>query len=48
MVSISDSEVCDTHSKLFNALRSRGITSTAEFVTFSYLITLDLYFTANQ
>jgi hypothetical protein len=47
MISISDSEVCDIHMKLFTALRTRGITSLAEYTTFSYLITLDLYFTAN-
>jgi hypothetical protein len=47
MVSISDAEVCDLHIKLFTALRTRGLSSLAEYVTFSYLITLDLYLTAN-
>lgn len=48
MISISENEICELHSLLFTQLKSRGISSLSEFVSFSYLITLDLYFTANQ
>lgn len=47
MVSISEQEICDIHKKLFSSLTLKGITSLAEFVSFSYLITLDLYLNAN-
>ena len=46
LVAISENEICDIHDKLFSALSTKGITSLAEYVSFSYLITLDLYFTA--
>ena len=48
MVSISQQEICDIHKKLFASLRAKGITSMAEYVSFSYLVTLDLYLNANQ
>eukprot|EP00347_Sterkiella_histriomuscorum_P021996 403332044 len=48
MVSISQTEICDIHKKLFNSLNAKGIQSLAEFVSFSYLITMDLYLNANQ
>ncbi|TNV73568.1 hypothetical protein FGO68_gene9779 [Halteria grandinella] len=48
MVSISQQEICDLHKKLFNSLQKKGVTSLAEYVSFSYLITLDLYLNANQ
>lgn len=48
MVSISENEICELHQRLFLALKSKGITSLSEYVSFSYLITLDLYLNANQ
>lgn len=48
MISISQQEVCDLHSKLFTSLKQKGVTSQAEYISFSYLITLDLYLNANQ
>ncbi|CDW72095.1 UNKNOWN [Stylonychia lemnae] len=48
MVSISQQEVCEIHKKLFNQLASIGISSLAEYVSFSYLVILDLYLNANQ
>lgn len=48
MVSISQQEICDLHKKLFASLQSKGITSLAEYVSFSYLISLDLYLNANE
>jgi len=48
MVSISQQEISDLHKKLFNSLQKKGVTSLAEYVSFSYLVTLDLYLNANQ
>lgn len=48
MVSISQQEVCDLHSKLFKSLEKKGVTSLAEYVSFSYLVSIDLYLNANQ
>ena len=45
--SISSQEICDIHKKLFTSLKSKSITSLAEYVSFSYLVTLDLYLNAN-
>lgn len=47
MISISQQEVCDLHAKLFASLRQKGVTSLAEYISFSYLITLDMYINAN-
>ena len=46
--SISSQEICDLHQKLFDSLKKKGVNSLAEFVSFSYLITLDLYLNAYQ
>ena len=48
MVSISQNEICDLHGKLFESLKDKGITSLSEFISFSYLITLDLFLSANE
>ena len=46
--SISQSEICDMFSKLFAQLKAKGITSVAEYISFSYMITLDLYLYAHE
>jgi hypothetical protein len=48
LTSISSQEICDLHKKLFDSLQQKGIHSLAEFVSFSYLITLDLYLNAYE
>jgi hypothetical protein len=44
LTTITTSEICDLHEKLFESLRSKGLDSLAEEVSFSYLTSLDLYF----
>jgi ferredoxin len=48
MISISQQEICDLHSRLFASLRQKGIQTVAEYVSFSYIVTLDLFLNANQ
>lgn len=48
LTSISQTEICDLHSILFESLESHGITSLAEYVSFSYLVSLDLYLNAYE
>lgn len=48
MVTISQNEICDLHWKLFESLRERGRTSTAEYINFSILASLDLYLNAYE
>lgn len=47
MVSISKQEICDLHKELFLQLSNQGISSISEFVSFSYLVSLDLFLNAN-
>ncbi len=44
--SISSDEICSLHKKLFDSLHSKGISSLAEYVSFSNLVSLDLYLNA--
>ena len=46
--SVTQQEVCDLHFKLFDSLREKQRTSIAEFVSFSYLASLDLFLNAHQ
>jgi len=48
IASITQQEVCDLHYKLFESLREKQRTSIAEFVSFSYLASLDLFLNAYQ
>jgi hypothetical protein len=48
LTSISQTEICDLHYILFESLASKGITSLAEYVAFSYLVSLDLYLNAYE
>ena len=48
MVSISQQEICDLHSRLFTSLQQKGIDTVAEYVSFSYIVTLDLFLNANE
>ena len=48
IASITQQEVCDLHFKLFESLRAKQRTSIAEFVSFSYLASLDLFLNAYQ
>ena len=48
MQAISQHEICQVHKKLFSSLKQRGVTSLAEYVSYSYLTILDLYLNANQ
>ena len=45
--SITQQEVCDLHFKLFESLREKQRTSLSEFVSFSYLASLDLFLNAH-
>jgi len=47
-VSISQAEICQMHKQLFNSLKLKGITATAEAIAFSYLTDLDLFANANE
>ena len=46
--SITQQEVCDLHFQLFKQLRDKQRTSLSEFVSFSYLASLDLFINANM
>jgi hypothetical protein len=46
--SISQKEVCDLHFQLFASLRDKQRTSLSEFVSFSYLASLDLFINATM
>jgi hypothetical protein len=48
LTSISSTEICNLHQKLFLSLGKRNIAAISDFVSFSYLISLDLYLNANQ
>jgi hypothetical protein len=48
LTSIASQEICDLHKKLFASLAAKGINSLAEYSSFSYLITLDLYLNAYE
>ena len=48
IASVTQQEVCDLHFKLFESLRDKQRTSIAEFVSFSYLASLDLFLNAYQ
>jgi len=45
--SITQKEICDLHHKLFKSLRGKQRTSLAEFVSFSYLASIDLFINAH-
>lgn len=44
--SITQKEICDLHFKLFKSLQEKQRTSLAEYVSFSYLASLDLFLNA--
>ena len=44
--SITQREICDLHYKLFASLREKQRSSLAEYVSFSYLASLDLFLNA--
>lgn len=46
--SITQKEICDLHYKLFSSLRQKQRTSVAEYVSFSYLASLDLFLNAHM
>ena len=46
--SITQKEICDLHYKLFQSLREKQRTSLAEYVSFSYLASLDLFLNAHM
>lgn len=46
--SITQQEICDLHFDLFQELRDKQRTSLSEYVSFSYLASLDLYINANM
>ena len=46
--SITQKEICDLHYKLFKSLRDKQRTSLAEFVSFSYLASIDLFLNAHE
>ena len=48
IAAITQAEICDLHWKLFNQLQERQRTSISEYVSFSYLASLDLYANAMQ
>ena len=48
MSSIISQEICDLNWKLFNTLREKQRTSLSEYVSFSYLSSLDLYLNAQM
>lgn len=48
IASVTQQEICDLHFKLFDSLREKQRTSIAEFVSFSYLASLDLFLNAYQ
>lgn len=46
--SITQKEICDLHFKLFESLRGKQRTSLAEYVSFSYIASLDLFLNAHM
>ena len=46
--SITQKEICDLHYKLFKMLRDKQRTSLAEYVSFSYIASLDLFLNAHM
>ena len=46
--SITQKEICDLHHKLFKSLRGKQRTSLAEYVSFSYLASIDLFINAHE
>lgn len=46
--SITQAEICALHFKLFDSLRQKQRTSLAEYVSFSYLASLDLFLNAHM
>ena len=46
--SITQKEICDLHFKLFESLRAKQRTSLAEYVSFSYLASINLFLNAHQ
>ena len=48
IASVTQQEICDLHFKLYESLRDKQRTSVAEFVSFSYLASLDLFLNAHQ
>ena len=46
--SITQKEICDLHFKLFSSLRDKQRTSLAEYVSFSYIASLDLFLNAHM
>lgn len=46
--SITQKEICDLHYKLFASLKEKQRTSLSEYVSFSYLASLDLFLNAHQ
>ena len=48
IASVTQQEICDLHFKLYESLRDKQRTSIAEFVSFSYLASLDLFLNAHQ
>jgi hypothetical protein len=46
--SITQKEICDLHYKLFKSLRDKQRTSLAEYVSFSYIASLDLFLNAHM
>ena len=48
LASITQKEICDLHWRLFDSLRKKQRTSLAEYVSFSYLASLDLFLNAHM
>lgn len=46
--SITQKEICDLHFKLFKSLRNKQRTSLAEYISFSYIASLDLFLNAHM
>lgn len=46
--SITQKEICELHYKLFTSLRDKQRTSLAEYVSFSYIASLDLFLNAHM
>ena len=46
--SITQKEICDLHFALFQSLRAKKRTSIAEYTTFSYLASIDLFLNAME
>lgn len=48
LASISPQEICDLHFQLFTSLKEKSRSSLSEYVSFSYLASLDLFVNANM